>query len=41
MEYPDEEDEDVLASPAEERSPARSEGEVEMEVDDGGGSGEE
>ncbi len=37
MEYPDEEDEDVLASPVDEGS----EGEVEMEVEEGGGSGEE
>jgi len=37
MEYPDDEDEDVLASPVD----GGSEGDVEMEVDGGGGSGEE
>jgi len=37
MEYPDEEDEDVLASPVDEGS----EGDVEMEVEEGGGSGED
>jgi hypothetical protein len=37
MEYPDEEDEDVLAGPVDEGS----EGDVEMEAEEGGGSGEE
>ena len=37
MEYPDEEDEDVLASPVDEGS----EGEVELAVEEGGGSGDE